>query len=317
MITSVGCNTYNNKFLGPQKPGNAPAVSKYFTKDEVLIQNSAKINFGKGLQENFSKNLLNFLSNAFNIKPNILNKSKTFGLEEYKALSQADKVALRKSHKLCPRGDIKDIMTLSDTIQYNLNKKFPNGYTFVSIGRTPSIFAKLLEYQGLDTKICPISDLKDFSHIHSMLPPKYVAKYGEFLKKIGISKESVEVAKKPFVFVDYTFHGTSLQNFEKILARDEIGIKGKNAVFLSLNEKLLEPTPKTDARSINLLDHYFLNIPQVKIKDYAPAPQVSCYKMHKVEKIIEKYKQTKQVKLMQFHLIDYLNEKGLLKPNSN
>lgn len=238
----------------------------------------------------------------------ILNKVKRFTPTEYFNLSEAEKNSLREIFTF-PREYVQDTMTLFKNLNKKLNEKFPDGYTFVSIGRSPSLFAKMFNFIGQDAKICPISGLsflgEDTTPVR-MLSSHKVQKYGEFLKKIGLSKESVENAKTPFVFTDYTYKGTSLDNFEKILARDEIGIKGKNTTFLSLNFQLLD-----SSWYINHLVHKYLL--HQDLKAYTSTPVLNYSDMDVVEEVLKKYREHQNAKLMNFHLIDNLVKEGFIK----
>lgn len=228
----------------------------------------------------------------------ILQKFRVFNIEEFNKLTEEEKLQLRAFYPF-PKSDFKNIMRLHKTMEKSLNKKFPNGYIFVSIGRSPSIFAKILEFEGKESKICPISYLRESQNKASRLSSEKVSAYGDFMKEIGISKETVANTDKPFVFVDYTDTGTSLNNFKDILARDEIGIKeGKNAVFLSLNKDLLKFYQKS------LISKYYDG--DSKIKYYSPAPMATLYQFVKSSLL---QPQSRDAKLMQFHIIDYLSSK--------
>lgn len=308
MIMSAGLSSYNSI-------KQTPCVNyiRKNTQGYSSIPKTPQLNFGQKPQSKLSIFLTTFFKNTEKEAEQILNKNRTFGIKEYKKLTPKEKIILEKKLVREYRFDTHDIMHLSNTLKHNLEQRFPDGFTFVAIGRSPAQFTDIFKYQGLDAITCPISDLKGDGLIHKRLSSEKVTKYGEFLKTLGISKETVEKASKPFVFVDYTFRGASLKNFEEILKRPEIGINSPNAIFLSMNEQLLNPIKDSDKKHLSSLIEYFLDTPQLQMKNYAPCPKVSVSDMTKADRIVKKHKQTKQVKLMQFSLINYLDKNGLLK----
>lgn len=308
MIMSVGLSAYNSIKQTPYVNN-----TRKNTQGDLSIQKTPQISFGQKPQSKLSLFITTFFKNTELEVKKVLDRSRTFGIKEYKKLTQQEKIILEKELSRECRSDTKDIMHLSNTLKHNLEQRFPDGFTFVAIGRSPAQFADIFKYQGLDTITCPISDLKGDGLIHKRLSSEKVTKYGEFLKTLGISKETIENASKPFVFVDYTYNGASLHNFEQILKRDEIKINSPNAVFLSLNEQLLTPIKDSDKKHLSSLIEYFLDSPQLQMKNYAPCPKVSVSDMAKADKIVKKHKQKEDVKLMQFSLINYLDKNGLLK----
>lgn len=226
----------------------------------------------------------------------ILDDFKSFGMKEYHKLTEEQKLQLRDFYPF-PKEDLTNILEMHSTIERKLDRRFPNGFTFVAIGRSPALFAKIFEFKGIDSKICPISNFNLIRNLANKLKPHEVSKYGEYLKEIGISKSTVKKATKPFIFTDYTNSGASLNNFQGLLARDEIGINsGGNARFISLNEQLL------DFSQSDLIKKYLRDS---EIKDYSPTPHLSLSNMENVREIAQE-PQSKEAKLMEFHIIDFL-----------
>lgn len=93
----------------------------------------------------------------------ILKLFKQFSIADYKQLTIEQIEILRNnlSKELIKARDV--TMIFSANIKSKLNKEYPNGYIFVSIGRSPAVIGKALEYQGIEVKYCPISYLKKIS----------------------------------------------------------------------------------------------------------------------------------------------------------
>lgn len=286
-------NISNKNSVFPYNQHYPQYISLSNQKGDSFCKSEKQISFGSNSKLHLPKIVNEFLNERLY---SIFDDYKTFGVNEYKKLTRRQKHRLRNFYPF-PKEDLTNILKMHNKIEQSLNKYFPYGYTFVAIGRSPALFAKIFEFKGIDSKICPISKLNIANDTASVLKSSEVSKYGEYLKEMGISKETVKNATKPFIFTDYTVTGASLRNFENILARDEIGIKsGKNAKFISLNKKLL--TPKQTA----LIDKYLL---ESAIKEYSPTPYVLPCDIGKIKKIVQE-PQSKEAKLMEFHIIDFI-----------
>lgn len=243
----------------------------------------------------------------------ILTSFEKFDISEYKSLEQNQIFALRRfiSKKVQENKNV--ILDFSNIIKTNLNAKYPEGYVFVVIGRSHAVIGKALEYQGIDVKYCPMSNLRYFDNNlfkEKLLSEKMkggLLSYNKYLKEIKLSEEEIKKNNKKYIFTDYTRTGTSLINFKYLINSPEINISSPNILYKSLNDDILNPDNSNLLKS--KLKHYFKrNV----FKDYSPFEKLDCEDLLKVKNIISA-PQSDQCKQMQFALIDYLAQKGLLK----
>ena len=175
-----------------------------------------------------------------------------------------------------------EIRYLSDTIETNLTKKYPNGFKLVGIGRSPSLIIDIMKERGHDAISVPISGLTDCTYdiqgkypYLSQLNSSDVKAYGDYLKEQGIN--TTNLGNKKLVFVDYTRTGTSLKHFEDLIARSEIGLNDKSKMaFLSLNRDLM---PNHTLKDIEIIDRYWENL---AIKNYSTVPRVEISEIGRV-----------------------------------
>ncbi len=161
----------------------------------------------------------------------ILDRSKVFGPKEYKSLSADDFDILKKYETFfrqinCNNEIINDIIQFGKMVSDRIHEKYPNGFTFVSVGRSLASCAKYMEFQGEDVKYCPASRLRGGFHRNEYFKPDFVNEYKRYLDSIGLTKELAETTKNPILISDYTFEaeGYTLENFRRLLSLPEIGI---------------------------------------------------------------------------------------------
>lgn len=166
----------------------------------------------------------------------ILDRSLAFGVKEYEALSHDDWAILKSVGGMFRQKDkrTKDfIIRFGEQFSERVHERYPNGFTFVSIGRSPAFLAKRLEFEGEDVRYCPISHLTCRHDIK--FTPHLIQTYKKYLDTIGLTSEFAKTTDKPIVMVDYIHEGFSICNFERLLRSPEIGIKrGKNVEFVPI-----------------------------------------------------------------------------------
>ncbi len=168
----------------------------------------------------------------------ILDRSSVFGLKEYKKLLPKELTTMRDIGKYLLDSDNKTINFILNFGKYfseQMHKKFPNGFIFVSLGRSPAFLGKYLEFQGEEVKYCPLSHMhtKDIENFSQDL----VNAYKKYLDTIGLTNELARTTKKPIIITDYNFEGYSLRNFRKFLALSEINIyEGKKVKFCPITQ---------------------------------------------------------------------------------
>ncbi|MDD3722657.1 MAG: hypothetical protein PHW92_09245 [Lutibacter sp.] len=252
-------------------------------------------------EDKFVRNEINFTG----LNPRrILRRFRQFGIKEYERLSEPELKALRtlvdSDGKLCLDRNV--IILFSKIVKDNLDKMYPNGYVFVSIGRSPAVIGKALECQGVDVRYCPISELR------YSFPPEDVLKkrtepYKKYLESIGLSPDEIEKhPEKTYVFVDYEFSGTTLKNFERLFTF-LMGKQLPNVVFKSLNKKLLKKAGlRIDLRDLTC-EH--LAYADFKKCGYSPVERLPFRHIEKIKRVIAK-PHTENCKKMLFAIIDFL-----------
>lgn len=249
----------------------------------------------------------------------IYDKSKKFEITEYKTLSEDEKKHLRLINKGAFADDRFDwrfdnykegTIEIGKAYAKKMNELYPQGYMFVSIGRSPALIGKMLEFQGVDVKYCPISGLRGHNDDFSQ---KMIIEYKKYLQSIGLSKDAVVKSDKPIIFTDFTNCGKSLGRFQDLLQRSEINITEDEKVkFLSLNRNIFDEN--IDKEYPQYYMKGCIGSGESYYKHYCPIPWLD-YRNIKEGSIQEALNkpQENDVKRMMFELIDYLNEHKLLK----
>ena len=259
----------------------------------------------------------------------ILERSIVFGPTEYKNLSMEDLSKLRKYEKYFVEKDkitIKFILKFGKYFSEQMNKKYPNGFTLVSLGRSPAFLAKYLEFQGVDVKYCPASNLYGKSYKTKDFSPYFIKVYKKFLESIGLTKEAVLSAQKPIIITDYNCHGCSLQNFKTILENPQIGIyesqkvkfspitlcemfKRENAIFN--HDPYYDYLGKTEGWKFSDLS-YLYNMENEKPKTYTSIPYLDVLGFGEPQEEIlnlyyrngNKFEENFETKMMNFIIAD-------------
>ncbi len=181
----------------------------------------------------------------------ILNQYPQMDLNDYRRLSETEKNLLQIKAKYLPKGDIKDKADINDaialthTIIKKLDEEYGKGkYVFCSIGRSPALFANVLEAMGIESKICRYSAREDYSEFssysiitdkHEKLPHIY-GEYKDYLANMGLDSKTIENSDKTYVFVDYVLGGHNLKTFQEIIEDPTIGLKLDNVKFKNMNK---------------------------------------------------------------------------------
>ncbi len=216
-------------------------------------------------------------------------KTGTYGIEKYNKLTESEKLSLRTNIK--SQEKIDDVIHLTNIIEENLKKRYPNGFKIVGIGRSPSLLMEILKAKGHDALSCPISNLTNgeydiggkYSYL-KQLDRQDVITYKEAIESLGISADKIKASGKTTIFVDYTRTGNSLRYFQELLARPEIGIDKKLPIeFLSLNKDLM---PNKTMSDINLINKYWEHL---GIKEYSFMPKLNISELGKTKEILKKF----------------------------
>jgi len=341
-----------------------PKVSSQRQNTEfVLKSNSSQDAFVMQLVSFGARISINEMD-AYNVKPlvqikaaasAIMKKFKVFGLKEYKSLNSHEKSILKKAfsplskkelnalqneniylHDECLNIDKRnansykdDILKLAKIAKANLEATFPNGFTLVSIGRSPALVASALDYQGYSVKYFPASCLDGWNGSYGTSVAEkdrgtVISEFNTQLKNIHLTKGEIENSENTIIFTDCKHSGNSLKTFQEILGHKDIGIlEGAKVKFLSLNDHIIngkEPIKYASSygrqKAKNLV--YFTVVVEgdVGLKEYVHIPHLPLWNFHKGDMDIfnkPDYVQRPWAKQMQFLLLDSLEAKGLLK----
>ena len=213
-------------------------------KNSIENNNTQFVNKNFDLNYYINSNIV-FRANSYEAKlklaaEEILNQNTIFDLEKYKKLSRKEIDILREYGEIFKQTDkrtINFIINFGKQFSQRLQEKYPNSFTFVSVGRSPVFLAKYLEFQGEDVKYCPISDIANGFFKPGEYSSGFIKEYKKYLDSIGLTKEFVQTTKKPIIITDYTYEGCSLSNFRMLLASPEIGItEGEKVKYCPITE---------------------------------------------------------------------------------
>jgi len=263
-------------------------------------------------------------------------KNKTFGMEEYKQLHDGDKQYLREliqsEYENCYKQDFsrEDVkikssikndadffLNISDKIKTVLKKDHPEGYNLIALGRSPAIFAKIMQYQGDDVKIIPFSRISVDNNYHNI-------DFKEYFAKFGLTNEALALSPNKTVIFDYFIspHFDSTGTIYKLIN----ALKSAQIPVRNLNEREhgklnLNPNLYIDSfyrvmltnskifsnAEFKLLDKYFGDN---HIKTYSVCPKMECEDNYKnIEKFLNDFEWSCPAKLINFAILDKLANK--------
>ena len=204
----------------------------------------------------------------------ILVRNIVFGPNEYKNLSKTDLITLRKFGEFFKGSNVtRFILDFGEMFSNQIHNKYPEGFVFVSVGRSPAFLGKFLEFQGEDVKYCPISGLSRCDKISQ----NFIEKYKKYLDTIGLTKEFVENSQKPIIISDYTNTGLSLYRFEAFLALPEIGIKGDKIIYSPIANNGFSEN-KNSIFNCSWTDLYYKNVDYDISEEYGRIMSLSLHK---------------------------------------
>ena len=281
------CNySYNNKRL------ESPDTSSY--KQSKLVGDTFVKN------HNFSAESISFEAVTVSHPAEaILDGLNSMNIAVYNSLAEQQRACLR-GYSPFNQAQMANIIDLQGLLQRELEKRFPQGYTLAAVGRSPAVFSPIFEAKGIAAKSVPISGMSGIKNAAEKIPDEGVLEYGKYLMQQGISRDVAESSCKPFVFVDYTRSGLSLENFKRILARANLGLEeGKSAFFIRLNDVFSGQI----AESI-LTDLFYYE----GIKKLSPIPTLPYMEIALVEERMRNFPPSRISKSFLFHVIDYLEQ---------
>lgn len=232
-------------------------------------------------------------------------KNKKFTFDMYKKLSDEEKNYLRTQikqpylkekylmlgAKRTIENDAKFFVKLSKRLKNILDKQYPQGWTLVSIGASPAIFAQILKHLGADTKIIPFSKrLKKDPTFDSI-------NFDKYFKELGLTKGSLKEGKQ-MIYTDFVSGGETIRVFKNLIKstgryKKEDKFEDFSSLFgLQLN-----------VHEEELLNEFFFN--QSQIKSYSACPYMnSATKYKNISQLDKTFNWNFTSKLMNFAFMD-------------
>ena len=292
-----------------------PFQTKLNSKNIYQKQKNKKIPFGNfshitPLPENTPiKPFLNSIRQIFNNKKlNKLFGKNLLNINTYKKLTSTDKKILSELSIKPTVEAAEDAIIFSQPIKNFLEKKYgKDNYIFVSIGRSPVIIGRAMEFMGTETKYLPISSLFKVKkeEINSYINHKPYLKY---IDKIGINPENLNNGKRKAVFYDFTVTGHTLnamKNFLKLYA----GIPEHFMEFRSLNHDIIELSQEPFSKKADFIGKYFYDS---KSAQYSHIPKLNYWQMDEIDSKMDRNKISLKTNFFNFNLLLKLEQIGLL-----
>lgn len=244
----------------------------------------------------------------------VFRNKNTFGIEEYKNLTSQEREYLDKlsNEVYCVRkpyyfanqemhrtvnDDADFLIKIADEAKKSLDEKYPEGYKFIGIGGSPSIFSKIYEYEGFGTKNIPYNwhaAGADFDYV-------------SYFEKLGLNEKTLKDSKEKILFVDFVKTGKTFDNLKETLNKHNL-VNKENTAFVSFMELLDRKIPFADYSTMK--DYYFES---EAIKSFCPCPDMgSVESWRNVDKMKEAFNWSNSTKLMNYVLLKKLDQAGRL-----
>lgn len=235
-------------------------------------------------------------------------KNKTFTSEDYKKLTEQEKDYLRSflnNDYMKTSGLVNDNYTIERDMQRflkiliklkkDLDKKYPDGWKFVAIGGSPSLFAKILEELGADTIIIPYSKIAHYYEGADDID------FDKYFNDIGFRKEDLN-PKTTMIYADYIDTGRTMNMFKNNILKT--GRALPNDKYVNFSDLL---NGIIDEDEIDVIDDMFLN--RMQIASYSPCPSMEKPELYKnASKLWQNFEWNFTTKLMNFAVLDCLDE---------
>ena len=223
-------------------------------------------------------------------------RKEKFQISDFLALKAEEIIAIKQKAKKkhIKAADIN--LRLGLEIKQKLDNTYgKDGYVFISIGTSPSLIAKVLEFQGVEVKYLPIS-------------------YFDFVSQQGINKDAVSKSGKKFVFYDYTYTGETLKKIEQLMT-EKMGLDKTKTAFRSINEDLINSNTDNQIVSDYIADY----LEAAYAADYSSVRHLPYSQIEKVEITPENFSANdkKDPKFFNFLVMEKLKQMGILRQNPN
>lgn len=171
------------------------------------------------------------------------------------------------------------------SLKSQLEQRFPDGFSVVSVGSSPSVLCDILKLENINVKYLP------FSRVLGFVFEPNCKDFKKLYKEADITSDFIN-NEKNVVFLDYTYSGKCLKAIKAIT--EEMFDKQKNVHFLSINKDL-----KLDDEFVEL---YLKSSNNGAFSFVSPMPNLESLKQYVNHKSI--FKPSLPAKLMRFAILD-------------
>lgn len=243
------------------------------------------------------------------------NKKDKFQISDYKDMSETTKQQIRKAIPKDIKNAAETNIDMALNLKTMLDKQYgKNGYVFVSIGRSPSLIAKVFENMGTETKYLPISHIgEEGATLESVTKRLDTTKYSNLLKQQGLTPVKMLANPKKYLFYDYTDKGRSLKIFKELLTKTFHLPKFKMQ-FKSLNSDLLATNYDDETKIFDYIDEYLKHSSSEKYSSIARLDYFNTPDNDFSTETLTKH-DNPNAKFYNFLVIDKLSRYGLLNEN--
>ncbi len=236
---------------------------------------------------------------ADTIKQNFINSKivleniDCFDVKDFMQLTDQQKWLLRRgikspytaNQKYTISNDAEKYIKVAKSIKSQLEQRFPEGFSVVSVGSSPSVLCDILKLENVNVKYLP------FSRRLGYLYEPYKKDFQKLYKDTGITEDFIK-KEKNIVFLDYTFSGRCLEHIKSVTK--DIYNNPKNTHFLSINKDL--------ELDDEFVDCYLKTSDNGAFSFVSPLANVEMMKQYVSKKAV--FKPSPAAKLMRFALLD-------------
>ena len=185
-------------------------------------------------------------------------------------------------------GELRRFEEYSQYLQDGM-KKLSQGkpFQFIGIGQSPALFAKIMQVNGQEAGICPMSEL---GRLGTTLPLDEAVrnsdKYFQYLKKFNVDFDNLDKNKNYF-FSDYSVSGTSLRSFREFMKAK--GIVGDNIRIMPMDSIIAHADIPFEKRPDAVqMDNYYLYMQNLKSR-YSPIFKLPVDRLNEIEDVEKCY----------------------------
>lgn len=300
--------TIIKKYISPSRI-NKKSVEPILTPAEHLIQMCFERSpladvFQKQNYSQSLSGLKNYIEKR-DIKDRFVSSTNPINTKTYSLMSPEDILAIRAQLEPDLIANAEYLVSISKIIKTLFDKTFgENQYTFVSIGRSLSAFAKCLEFMGVKTKQIPLSGCRGYTTninktVNEMIEQEGFKEYKEFLEKILQRNNNHQ-----YVISDYAHTGKTLEVFKALLNHPKVNLGSKNDVYVGINT-CLENHIAFNKEFLHDIQEFNVRLKSQQYDQYAEVKYLNFKELEKFNSALEP-ENLPLNRLMKFCLLDIL-----------